>query len=131
VPSASITLPARDLRQLACTLVIRTSAKFHGGLWSRCRCQAEHSSGTFPSEEFRHATSDYAGEASVDPAEYGATKKFRSRARADDGSFVIEFRAAIENFWLIIISVPASEADVLRHFQERMPDGLVVPQHSS
>ena len=36
-----------------------------------------------------------------------------------DGAYVVEF-----------ISIPGSEAAVIRHFQERMPYGLQAPQNS-
>ena len=42
-----------------------------------------------------------------------------------DGTYVIEFRTAAGE--VLAISVPGSEAAVLRHFQERMPYGLFVP----
>jgi hypothetical protein len=42
-----------------------------------------------------------------------------------DGTYLVEFRAA--DGQSLAISVPGSEAAVLRHFQARMPYGLVVP----
>jgi hypothetical protein len=40
-------------------------------------------------------------------------------------TYVIEFKAADGQF--LAISVPASEAKVLRYFPARMPNGIVVP----
>jgi hypothetical protein len=47
----------------------------------------------------------------------------------DDGTYVIEFRTAEGD--VLSISIPGSEATVMRHFQERMPDGLFVPDEPS
>ena len=41
-----------------------------------------------------------------------------------DGTYVIEFRTDGET---LAISIPRTEAAVVRHFQERMPYGLFVP----
>jgi hypothetical protein len=43
----------------------------------------------------------------------------------DDGTYVVEFRTADGE--ALAISIPRSEAAVIRHFQERMPYGLFVP----
>ena len=42
-----------------------------------------------------------------------------------DGAYIIEFRLADGDS--LAISVPAGETRVLKHFQARMPYGLVVP----
>src|SRR5262249_45835786 len=42
-----------------------------------------------------------------------------------DGTYVVEFRTAAGE--TLAISIPASEAAVVRYFQERMPYGLFVP----
>jgi hypothetical protein len=42
-----------------------------------------------------------------------------------DGTYVVEFRTAAGE--AVAISIPASETRVIRHFQERMPYGLFVP----
>ena len=42
-----------------------------------------------------------------------------------DGTYIVEFKTA--NGEALAISVPAGETRVLRHFQERMPYGLFVP----
>jgi hypothetical protein len=42
-----------------------------------------------------------------------------------DGTYVIEFRTAEGE--ALAISIPRREAAVVRHFQERMPYGLFVP----
>jgi len=42
-----------------------------------------------------------------------------------DGTYVVEFRTAQGE--ALAISIPRSEAAVIRHFQERMPYGLFVP----
>ena len=43
----------------------------------------------------------------------------------DDGTYVVEFRTAAGQ--TLAISIPRTEAAVTRHFQERMPYGLFVP----
>ena len=44
----------------------------------------------------------------------------------DDGStYVVEFRTAEGE--VLAISIPRTETAVIRHFQERMPYGLSVP----
>src|SRR5215471_12349166 len=43
----------------------------------------------------------------------------------DDGTYIVEFRTAAGE--ALAISIPRSEASVIRHFQERMPYGLFVP----
>jgi hypothetical protein len=43
----------------------------------------------------------------------------------DDGTYVVEFRTAGGE--TLAISIPRTEAAVVRHFQERMPYGLFVP----
>jgi hypothetical protein len=45
-----------------------------------------------------------------------------------DGSYIVEFRIADGE--ALAISVPAGETRVLKHFQERMPYGLFVPDVS-
>jgi hypothetical protein len=45
-----------------------------------------------------------------------------------DGTYVVEFRTAAGES--LAISNPGSEAKVIRHFQERMPYGLFVPDVS-
>ena len=42
-----------------------------------------------------------------------------------DGTYVVEFRTSAGES--LAISTPRSEAEVVRHFQERMPYGLYVP----
>jgi hypothetical protein len=43
----------------------------------------------------------------------------------NDGTYVVEFRTAAGE--ALAISIPRTEATVIRHFQERMPYGLFVP----
>jgi len=43
----------------------------------------------------------------------------------NDGTYVVEFRTALGES--LAISIPGNEAGVIRHFQERMPYGLFVP----
>jgi hypothetical protein len=43
----------------------------------------------------------------------------------DDGTYVVEFRTAAGE--ALAISIPRTERAVIRHFQERMPYGLFVP----
>ena len=42
-----------------------------------------------------------------------------------DGTYIVEFRIA--NGESLAISVPAGETHVLKHFQARLPFGLVLP----
>jgi hypothetical protein len=42
-----------------------------------------------------------------------------------DGTYIVEFKTAEGE--ALAISFPASEGAVIRHFQERMPYGLFVP----
>jgi len=42
-----------------------------------------------------------------------------------DGTYVVEFRTAAGE--TLAISIPRTEAAVVRHFKERMPYGLFVP----
>jgi hypothetical protein len=46
-----------------------------------------------------------------------------------DGTYVVEFRTAKGE--TLAISVPRGETAVLKHFQERMPYGLFVPDAQS
>jgi hypothetical protein len=43
----------------------------------------------------------------------------------DDGTYIVEFRTAAGE--ALAISIPRTEASVVRYFQERMPYGLFVP----
>ena len=43
----------------------------------------------------------------------------------NDGMYTVEFRTAAGE--ALAISIPTTEARVIRHFQERMPYGLFVP----
>jgi hypothetical protein len=43
-----------------------------------------------------------------------------------DGAYIVEFKTAAGE--TLAISVPSAETAVLRHFQARMPYGLVVPE---
>jgi hypothetical protein len=43
----------------------------------------------------------------------------------NDGTYIGEFKTATGE--ALVISIPRSEAAVIRHFQERMPYGLFVP----
>ncbi len=45
-----------------------------------------------------------------------------------DGTYVVEFRTAQGE--ALAISIPRGETAVIRHFQERMPYGLFVPDVS-
>jgi hypothetical protein len=45
-----------------------------------------------------------------------------------DGTYVIEFRTDAGE--VLAISIPRGETAVIRHFQERMPYGLYVPDVS-
>jgi hypothetical protein len=43
----------------------------------------------------------------------------------DDGTYVVEFRTTEGD--VLAISIPRTEAGMARHFQERIPYGLFVP----
>jgi hypothetical protein len=43
-----------------------------------------------------------------------------------DGTYVVEFRTSAGQ--VLAISIPNTETAVIRHFQERMPHGLFVPE---
>ena len=43
----------------------------------------------------------------------------------DDGTYIVEFRTTEGE--ALAISIPRTESAVIRHFQERMPFGLFVP----
>jgi hypothetical protein len=43
----------------------------------------------------------------------------------NDGTYIVEFRTAEGE--TLAISIPRTETAVIRHFQERMPYGLFVP----
>ena len=47
----------------------------------------------------------------------------------EDGTYVVEFTTAWDA--MLSISIPRSEADVMKHFQERMPHGLFLPDDPS
>jgi hypothetical protein len=44
----------------------------------------------------------------------------------EDDTYVVEFRTAAGD--VLAISIPRTETAVIRHFQERMPYGLFVPE---
>ena len=44
----------------------------------------------------------------------------------EDGTYVVEFTTAAGE--VMAISIPGTEAAVVRHFQERMPYGLFGPE---
>ena len=44
----------------------------------------------------------------------------------EDGTYVVEFKTAAGE--AMAISIPRTEAAVIRHFQERMPYGLFAPE---
>ena len=44
----------------------------------------------------------------------------------EDGTYVVEFKTAAGE--AMAISIPRTEAAVIRHLQERMPYGLFVPE---
>jgi hypothetical protein len=54
--------------------------------------------------------------------------KITTRGPKTDGIYLVEFRTAEGD--AIAISIPGNEAAVIRHFQERMPYGLFVPDVS-
>jgi hypothetical protein len=47
----------------------------------------------------------------------------------EDGSYVVEFRTTDGD--VLAISIPRNETAVIKHFQERMPHGLFVPDDAS
>ena len=50
---------------------------------------------------------------------------YEMRIVKTDGTYVVEFRTAAGE--ALAISIPRTEAAVIRYFQERMPYGLFVP----
>jgi hypothetical protein len=46
----------------------------------------------------------------------------------DDGTYVVEFRTAAGE--AMAITIPRNETAVIRHFQERMPHGLFLPDEA-
>ena len=42
-----------------------------------------------------------------------------------DGTYAVEFRTGAGD--VLTISIPRTETPIMRHFQERMPHGLFVP----
>jgi hypothetical protein len=46
-----------------------------------------------------------------------------------DGTYVVEFRTADGD--VLSISIPRSDTAVIKHFQERMPHGLFIPENAS
>jgi hypothetical protein len=46
----------------------------------------------------------------------------------EDGTYVVEFKTAAGQ--TLTISIPRTEAAVIRHFQTRMPYGLIVPEEA-
>jgi hypothetical protein len=70
----------------------------------------------------------------VHPTRLGALRAYPSSrvmifGPKSDGTYVIEFRTATGES--LAISIPGNEAAVIRHFQERMPYGLFVPDVDS
>jgi len=61
---------------------------------------------------------------SVAPPE-GGRNRIMIYGPKSDGTYVVEFKT--EEGVALAISVPAGETRVLKYFQERMPDGLFVP----
>jgi hypothetical protein len=55
----------------------------------------------------------------------GGKNRIKIYGPKPDGTYVVEFRTAAGE--ALAISIPASETRVIRHFQERMPSGLFVP----
>jgi hypothetical protein len=55
----------------------------------------------------------------------GGQDKITIYGPKDDGTYVVEFRTAEGES--LAISIPRTETAVIRHFQERMPYGLFVP----
>jgi hypothetical protein len=46
----------------------------------------------------------------------------------DDGTYIAEFRTASGE--ALAITIPRNETAVIRHFQDRMPHGLFVPDEA-
>jgi hypothetical protein len=61
---------------------------------------------------------------SVAPAD-GGRNRIMIYGPKKDGTYVVEFKTADGE--ALAISVPRGETRVLKHFQERMPYGLFVP----
>jgi hypothetical protein len=59
------------------------------------------------------------------PMTVGGKNRIMIFGPKSDGTYVVEFRTAAGE--ALAISIPRAEAGVIRHFQERMPYGLFVP----
>jgi hypothetical protein len=64
---------------------------------------------------------------SVAPAD-GGRNRIMIYGPKNDGTYVVEFKTADGE--ALAISVPRGETRVLKHFQDRMPYGLFVPDVS-
>ena len=62
--------------------------------------------------------------ADVGPMKTDGKNRIMIYGPKDDGTYVLELRTGGEVFAL---SIPRTEAEVIRRFKERMPYGLVVP----
>jgi hypothetical protein len=80
-------------------------------------------------EESERSGSDAGGWRGLGQTEMAMTEAGKNRIMIfgpkTDGTYVIEFRTAAGE--ALAISIPRTETAVIRHFQERMPYGLFVP----
>jgi hypothetical protein len=79
-------------------------------------------------EESERSGSDAGGRGGLEQKEMAMTEAGKNRIMIygpkDDGN-VVEFKTAEGE--ALAISIPRTESTVIRHFQERMPYGLFVP----
>ena len=68
----------------------------------------------------RHAHPDAQAE-----EKWGKKNRHHDHGPKTDGTYVVEFKTAEGE--VLAISIPRTEAAVVRHFQERLPYGLFVP----
>jgi hypothetical protein len=68
---------------------------------------------------------DHDLQAYVDPMRTASKDRIMIYGPKEDGTYAVEFKTAEGQ--LMAITVPSTEAAIIRHFQERMPYGLFVP----
>jgi hypothetical protein len=66
------------------------------------------------------------GALAVSVAPTGSGNRIMIYSPKPDGTYVVEFKTVAGE--ALAISIPRGETAVIRHFQERMPYGLFVPE---
>src|SRR5262245_7293214 len=94
---------------------------------ARATCRAAHRTGSRArTRRARHAAGGgrRLRQAAMAVATEGANR-IMIYGPKEDGTYVVEFKTAARE--ALAISIPRTETAVIRHFQERMPHGLFVP----